>query len=41
MWSSLNSTVLYSQLRDEMIGYLRRREAEGAMAEGAWGTGKG
>ncbi len=41
MWSSLNSTVLYRDLRGEMIRFLRRANKQGKMSDKAWGKGRG
>ncbi|GAA5904617.1 hypothetical protein JCM6882_004922 [Rhodosporidiobolus microsporus] len=40
VWSSMNTSTIMG-LRAEMIGFLRKKEEEGAMAERAWGEGKG
>ncbi|GAA6037587.1 hypothetical protein JCM8097_006128 [Rhodosporidiobolus ruineniae] len=39
-WTSMGTSRIM-ELRGEMISYLRRREAEGAMGPEAWGKGKG
>jgi len=41
MWSSLNSTTLYRDLRGEMITFLRKANKHGKMSSKAWGKGKG
>ncbi|GAA6021382.1 hypothetical protein JCM10207_002029 [Rhodosporidiobolus poonsookiae] len=40
LWASMNTTAIMG-IRSEMIGYLRKREKEGATSEKAWGKGKG
>ncbi|GAA5904634.1 hypothetical protein JCM6882_004927 [Rhodosporidiobolus microsporus] len=39
VWSSMNTSAIMG-LRGEMIGFLRKKEEEGAMAEGAWEASK-
>lgn len=41
MWSSLNSTTLYRDLRGEMIRFLRKANKQGKMSDKAWGRGRG
>ncbi|POY70306.1 hypothetical protein BMF94_6692, partial [Rhodotorula taiwanensis] len=39
VWTALNTTGIMA-LRSEMIGFLRKKEAEGKMGPDAWGQGK-